>query len=82
MRKYGIWKLPHYPLSKKNSFRGNYSQKLLFKVNVNKTQVIFFNNQDNPTVTLSGTEIKALETVKYLGVMFDKRLNFKQHIEA
>ena len=59
----------------------NKLQQKGFKVNVNKTQVIFFNNQDNPSITLNGTEIKASQTVKYLGVIFDKKINFKHHTE-
>ena len=40
-RKYGIWKFPHFPLSKKNSFPGNYLVFLLisgfFQACLNKT---------------------------------------------
>ena len=52
-----------------------------FKVNVQKTQAMFFNNPDNPTLNINGTDIKATETIKYLGIKFDKKLNYAHHIE-
>ena len=55
-------------------------KELGFKVNVNKTQVIFFGTDEEITVNLDGQIVKSQPTAKYLGVTFDKFLKFKDHI--
>ena len=54
-----------------------------FKVNVAKTQCILFRTKkkiDNH-ITLDGKKIKLSDSVKYLGVILDRRLTFTEHID-
>ena len=52
-----------------------------FKVNVSKTQCIFFHSKSNHTLLLNGEKVVSRDHAKYLGVILDKFLNFKQHIK-
>ncbi|GBM87175.1 hypothetical protein AVEN_78690-1 [Araneus ventricosus] len=51
------------------------------KLNVGKTEAILFNkkNDDWPKVKVYGTPIEWKKEVKYLGVVLDKQLNFRDH---
>ena len=35
---------------------------------------------DRPTLELNGVEIDCCDNVKYLGVLFDNKLHFKNHV--
>jgi hypothetical protein len=57
------------------------------KINSEKTQSIFFTtkrkavNLPSSRISLKGNTVEWSNVVKYLGVMFDKRLTFRSHIE-
>ena len=55
-------------------------KELGFKVNVPKTQAIIFNTNEEITLNLRDQQVKTQKTAKYLGVTFDKHLNFIEHI--
>lgn len=63
-----------------------YFNKWKIKINQGKTQATIFpfnkSPKRNPQITLcmQGTEIPLLDAVKYLGVVLDKKLTFKQHV--
>ena len=52
-----------------------------FKVNVNKTQCIFFFSNLENNIRLNGEIVKSSTTAKYLGVIIDNKLSFKHHIK-
>jgi hypothetical protein len=55
------------------------------KINEIKTQAIYFSHQRRPPdslLTLNGRNIPFVNSVKYLGVIFDKRMTWKFHIET
>jgi hypothetical protein len=55
------------------------------KINEDKTQVIYFSYQRRPLdsiLTLNGRNILFVNSVKYLGVVFDKRITLRLHIET
>ena len=51
-----------------------------FKVNVEKTQCIFFDVNEEPEIEINGKKIRATDSARYLGMEIDKNLNFKKHI--
>jgi hypothetical protein len=53
------------------------------KVNEEKTRVIYFTHRNRPPVsplTLNGRYIPFVNSVKYLGVIFDRRMTWRLHI--
>lgn len=64
----------------------NFMFKWKIKINANKTQAIFFTKKRSvcnlPTspIRLAGHQIDWCENVKYLGVVLDKKLIFRDHI--
>lgn len=52
------------------------------KANENKSVHITFTNRREscPTVTFNGQQLKHVDTVKYLGMHLDRRLNWQKHI--
>ena len=55
-----------------------------FTVNIAKTQAIIFNKRANETIKslrINEEEVKLSNTIKYLGVTFDSKLNFNAHID-
>ena len=56
-----------------------------FKFSQTKTVCVHFCNQrrihDDPVLTLNGSDIPLADKTKFLGLTFDKKLNFKDHIE-
>jgi hypothetical protein len=55
------------------------------KINEEKTRAIYFSHQRRPPdslLTLNGRNIPFVNSVKYLGVIFDKRMTWKLHIET
>lgn len=59
-------------------------QKWNIKINCNKSKHITFTNNkgDCPPVRMNGEIIPHVESVKYLGLILDRRLNWKSHIKA
>lgn len=55
-----------------------------FKINEQKTKLVHFhrknNLQDDINIRLNNKIIKQVPSVKFLGVFFDQKLNFKKHI--
>jgi hypothetical protein len=52
------------------------------KINEDKTRVIYFthrNRPPDPLLTLNGRNIPFVNSVKYLGVIFDKRMIWRLH---
>jgi hypothetical protein len=55
------------------------------KINEEKTQAIYFSRQRRPPdslLTLNGRKIPFVNNVKYLGVIFDKRITWSLHVET
>jgi hypothetical protein len=54
------------------------------KINEDKTRAIYFSHQRRPpdSFTLNGQNIPFENSVKYLGVIFDKRMTCRLHIET
>jgi hypothetical protein len=54
------------------------------KINEDKTRAIYFTCQNRPPdslLTLNGWNIPFVNSVKYLGVLFDKRMTWRLHIQ-
>jgi hypothetical protein len=53
------------------------------KINEDKTRAIYFTHQNPPDslLTLNGQNIPFVNSVKYLCVIFDKRMTWRLHIE-
>jgi hypothetical protein len=54
------------------------------KINEDKTQEIYFSHSRRPPVsrlTLNGKDIPFVNNIKYLGVIFDKKITWRLHIE-
>jgi hypothetical protein len=54
------------------------------KINEIKTRAIYFTHRNRPPVsplTLNGRNIPFVNSVKYLGVIFDKRMTWRLHIQ-
>jgi hypothetical protein len=54
------------------------------KINEDKTRAIYFSHQRRPPeslLTLNGLDIPFVNSVKYLGVIFDRRMTWRLHIE-
>jgi hypothetical protein len=54
------------------------------KINEGKTRAIYFSHQrepPEPLLTLNGRNIQFVNNVKYIGVIFDKRITWRLHIE-
>jgi hypothetical protein len=55
------------------------------KIDRDKTQAIYFSHQRRPPeslLTLNGRNIQFVNNVKYLGVIIDKRMTWRLHIET
>jgi len=50
------------------------------KVNLSKTELIIFNNNSTIEIPVDGEIIKSKNSMKVLGVIFDKKLNWSDHI--
>jgi hypothetical protein len=54
------------------------------KMNEDKTQVMYFTHRNRPPdslLKLNGRNIPFVNSVKYLGLLFDKRMTWKLHIQ-
>jgi hypothetical protein len=61
-----------------------WSKRWNTKINANKTQAIYFSHRIRPPesfLTLKGRNIPFVNNVKYLGVIFDKKITWRSHIE-
>ena len=62
----------------------NWLQKWKIRVKVNETKsshITFTPRKDNcPVIRINQTVLQQVESVKYLGLHFDRRLNWKAHI--
>jgi hypothetical protein len=55
------------------------------KINEDKTQAIYFSHRNRPPgslLTLNGRNIPFVNNVKYLGVIFDRKITWKLHIKT
>jgi hypothetical protein len=55
------------------------------KINEDKTRAIYSSHQRRPPVslfTMNGQNIPFVNSVKYLGIIFDKRITWRLHIET
>ena len=52
-----------------------------FKVNANKTQCIVFDCDHTGKININGVQVPSTDTVEYLGLIIDKKLTFKKHID-
>jgi hypothetical protein len=60
----------------------NYFKSLGLSLNVGKTEYLIFGNIDgilDVDLSINGTEVKPVESAKYLGVTIDNTLSFDQH---
>jgi hypothetical protein len=67
-----------------NSMSAN-CERWNIKINEDKTQVIYFSHQRRPPkslLILNGRNIPFVSSVKYLDVIFDKRMTWRLHIET
>jgi hypothetical protein len=61
-----------------------WSKRWHIKINEDKTQAIYFSHRLRPPeslLTLNGRNIPFVNNVKYLGVIFDKKITWRPHIE-
>jgi hypothetical protein len=66
------------------SSRKTWCERWNIKINEDKTQGIYFSSRRRPPeshLTLNGRNIPFVNSVKYLGVIFDKRVACRLHIE-
>lgn len=64
------------------SLISNWLQQQHLKINVSKSYfVLFKNNVENTTLTISGTPLKQETTFKYLGLHVNAQLNWNNHID-
>lgn len=74
-------------LGKSLSFAKKYFDKWKIRINDTKTQAIIFPFNKSPkripsiNLTIQGTIIPLQDSIKYLGVILDKKLTFKHHIQ-
>jgi hypothetical protein len=62
----------------------NWSERWNIKINEDKTQGIYFSRSRRPPgshLTMNGRNFPLVNSVKYLGVIFDKRVTWRLHIE-
>jgi hypothetical protein len=62
-----------------------WSKRCNFRINEDKTQAIYFSHKIRPPesfLTINGQNIDFVNNVKYLGVIFDKKITWGQHIKT
>ena len=62
----------------------DWSKINLLKISAEKTKVVYFSNKHKnpPPLTLDGTQLSYNKEVKFLGILFDKRMTWKPHITS
>jgi hypothetical protein len=60
----------------------NWFEKWFFKINENKSCYITFilHKRPTPDVCISGTQIPRKTEIRYLGMIMDSKLTWKQHV--
>jgi hypothetical protein len=61
-----------------------WSKRCNIEINGDKTQAIYFSHwvrSPEPLLTLNGRNIPFVNNVKYLGVIFDKKITWKSQME-
>jgi hypothetical protein len=64
---------------------GSWCEHWDIRINVDKTQAIYFSRGNRPTetsLTLNGRNIPFVNNIKYFGVIFDRKITWRLHIEA
>jgi hypothetical protein len=61
----------------------NWCEENKLKISENKTKYILFKGKlkRNPIIKLNNANIKRVETIKYLGIHLDEKLNYNSHIQ-
>lgn len=59
----------------------NFLNMMKLKLNIDKTKCMFIGGESNLTVVLDGKIIEKVDEMKYLGVIVDKKLNFRANTE-
>ena len=78
------WKVVQKKLQERINIVENFAQKNGFKLSISKTSMLHFTKLSIPPPTelrLSNIRIQKSETVKYLGLVFDSKLDWKAHIQ-
>ena len=63
----------------------NWAGENNLKFNVEKTKAVLFTRKykfTEPTITLDGKNIEFVSSFKYLGVIFDKKLKWNEHVKV
>jgi hypothetical protein len=64
---------------------GSWCERWNIRINEDKTQAIYFSRGNKPpetSLTLNGRNIPFVNNIKYLGVIFDRKITWRLHIEA
>jgi hypothetical protein len=64
---------------------GSWCEHWNIRINEDKTQTIYFSRGNRPpetSLTLNGRNIPFVNSIKYLGVIFDRKITWRIHIEA
>jgi hypothetical protein len=67
-----------------NSWTTTWCERRNININEDETRGIYFSRSRRPPeshLTLSGRDIPFVNSVKYLGVIFDKKVTWRLHIE-
>jgi hypothetical protein len=67
------------------NFMSVWCERWDIKINEENTMAIYFSHQRRPPdslLTLNGRNISFVNNVKYLGVIFDKKMTWRLHIET
>jgi hypothetical protein len=61
-----------------------WSKRWNIKINEDKTQAIYFPHRIRPPepLTINGQNIPFVNNVKYLGVLFDRKMTWRLHIKT
>jgi hypothetical protein len=62
-----------------------WSKRWNIKINEEKTQAIYFSHRIRPSeslLTINGQNIPFVNNVKYLGVIFDRKITWRLHIKT
>ncbi len=59
-----------------------YFEDLNLKLNTAKTEIVNFSRNDLPSIDLQGERITPSDKARFLGIVIDRKLTFKPHIET
>ena len=65
------------------SYIQEWCDKWGFKVSIDKTSMVLFHRSKNKHIELNfnGSALKRVDSVKFLGMVFDRRLSWKNHVD-